>query len=246
MDPQPRAIELEVEIAAAQEEVWAALTEADGLVGWYVAQASVTPGEGGRIWASWGTEMEGAARIEVWEPPDRLRQRAPEDAPAAEQLVVEFTLSTRGNRTVLRLVHSGFGKDTWEDEYDSLATGWPLFLAVLRYYLEQRRGSLTRTFARFLRLEASGVQVWSALVAPGLPLGDESRLHVVPGKVLAVTVPALEGAVLALFVEQVRGQAMATLMLFTYDLDPDRAEEAWNRLEGGFAATIEEAGRATV
>ena len=63
-----RKFESEIEIAASAQTVWAALTEADGIRGWFAPEARVTPGVHGSVWASWGPGMEGESRIECWEP----------------------------------------------------------------------------------------------------------------------------------------------------------------------------------
>jgi uncharacterized protein YndB with AHSA1/START domain len=56
---QERRVESEVAINAPVDEVWKALTEADGLKSWFPLEARVTPGLGGKMFASWGADCEG-------------------------------------------------------------------------------------------------------------------------------------------------------------------------------------------
>jgi hypothetical protein len=81
--------------------------------------------------------MDWETPIEVWEPNRHLRASA-----------VDYFIEARGGETVLRIVHSGFGADAWDEELDTLNGGWRAFLATLRNYLEKHRGE-SRTFIWF-------------------------------------------------------------------------------------------------
>ncbi len=72
-EQQTRGHEHEIEIAAPIDLVWKAITNAAELSRWYVQEARVEEKEGGRYWVSWGSGQEGASRIEVFEPNQRLR-----------------------------------------------------------------------------------------------------------------------------------------------------------------------------
>src|SRR5262245_30524750 len=67
-----RAHEHVLEIAAAPEAVWKAITEAEELVRWFPQDAKVKPGKGGEIVYCWGG-LEGRCRILAWQPPKHLR-----------------------------------------------------------------------------------------------------------------------------------------------------------------------------
>src|SRR5258708_2368029 len=78
-----RQIELEIEIAASPEEVWRAVSTAEGISSWFALVAKVEPGVGGTISIAWTPEMEGSSRIDAWEPGRRRgagRQGAPRGA----------------------------------------------------------------------------------------------------------------------------------------------------------------------
>ena len=67
-----RRREHHIEIRTPIEAVWKALVDADEIVRWYAPEAEVEPREGGRYWVSWGEEMAGASRIDVFETERRL------------------------------------------------------------------------------------------------------------------------------------------------------------------------------
>lgn len=149
-DATDRTFSMEIDIDATPDQVWSALTEAKELVRWFPLQASVTPGPGGTMSWGWDDRWAWTSHIERWEPGKQLtlvEKRPAFDAkgdPLPHQphaLAMEFTLTTEAGKTRLRLVHSGFGQgENWDDELDSVSTGWQFELRSLRHYLEQYRG----------------------------------------------------------------------------------------------------------
>ena len=133
---EEKTVEAEITIDADAATVWRALTEGEELKRWFPLDARVTPGEGGAVWLSWGEGMDWEAPIEVWEPNRHLRTIDPPPS----KLAVDYYIEAKGGQTVLRLVHSGFADDAWDDELETLSGGWRAFLATLRNYLEQHRG----------------------------------------------------------------------------------------------------------
>jgi uncharacterized protein YndB with AHSA1/START domain len=146
-----KKIEAEIAIDATPEEVWRAISEGEKLKQWFPLDARVTPGEGGKVWLSWGEGAEWESPIEVWKPSKHMRtvdvMPGSEGGPPV-RIAVDYVIESRGGQTVVRLVHSGFAEDTWEGEIDSLESGWASFLANLKLYLERHRHE-TRTVARF-------------------------------------------------------------------------------------------------
>src|SRR5512134_330311 len=120
-----KTIDTVLEIAASPDAVWRALTDPVELTRWFPLEAQVTPGVGGRIRWSWGEPIVSEASIETWEPTRRLRlieqtnlgdHVTPEEGRLPGR-VLEFTLEPREGKTILRLVHSGFGDEAeWENE----------------------------------------------------------------------------------------------------------------------------------
>ncbi|MEM9554135.1 MAG: SRPBCC domain-containing protein [Acidobacteriota bacterium] len=135
-----RQLEFRLEIEAPREAVWRALTEAAELERWFPFQARVEPGVGGFIELSWDGAFDAVNRIEAW---DRLRhlQTGWFEGDSPGPLLVDYFLEGEGGRTILRLVHHGFGADEdWDDLYDGIRHGWCFELRCLRHYLERHHG----------------------------------------------------------------------------------------------------------
>jgi len=138
----PDRIERTVVLAHPPHEVWAALTTAEGLGGWFGDHATidVRPGGAGMMTFASGVSVE--MRIErveeprvfgfTWRIPD-----LPEDDP--RRTYVEFTLEGAHAGTRLQVVETGFAQllvDTRRTTYDSHAAGWASELAELAGYLD--------------------------------------------------------------------------------------------------------------
>ncbi|MGQ0641698.1 MAG: SRPBCC family protein [Gemmatimonadaceae bacterium] len=138
MPDETRAVEVTLDIDAAQDAVWNALSDARELVRWFPFQAAVTPGPDGSVQWSWDGKWTWESKIDAWEPGRRLRlvqdQQRPFDVEggllppgevAAAHMVMDFTLETVAGKTRLRLVHSGFRRGgAWDDEIDGVRVGW--------------------------------------------------------------------------------------------------------------------------
>lgn len=142
-------IEREVEIAAPIRRVWAVLTEAEHVGVWFGdAGAEIDLRPGGAMSFTWTRHGTSRARIERVDPPRFLSYRwvSLADAPGAEpapgnSTLVEFTLVDRGERTLLRVVESGFGDLDRAPEVRAAAiadntAGWRAELDELRVYAE--------------------------------------------------------------------------------------------------------------
>lgn len=149
-----RSHEQEIEIDAPPEVVWKAITDPRELERWFPLRAEVAPGADGRLTYSWGEGITGTCRIDVWDPPRRLRtgwmpEFLPQSATPAERarVAVDWTLVGKGGKTVLRLVTSGFGSSAnFDQEYDGTRRGWNYELAALQHYLERHRARERRAF----------------------------------------------------------------------------------------------------
>ncbi|MCB9838429.1 MAG: SRPBCC domain-containing protein [Phycisphaeraceae bacterium] len=183
-----RTAELEFEINAGVEDVWAAITEAEHLMNWFPLTAEVEPGPGGSMLMTWGDAFKGECRIEVWEPNMRLRTTFL-DSPNSEgepmRTYVDYYLEGRGGVTTLRLVHSGFGEGAaWDTLYDAVSRGWAAELRSLRHYIENHFGRRRAVAWVVQPFESSESEVWSKLVSDrclglkGLDsLGQDDRYH---------------------------------------------------------------------
>ena len=137
----PRAIELEVEVAGTPEEVWQAIATGPGIGSWYVPH-TVEEREGGAATASFGPgpEMQVSGRVAAWDPPRRVVF----DGGRGRGLAFEWLVEARdGGSCVVRLVNSGFGHGgEWDAQYDAMTEGWKLFLFNLQLHLAHFRGQV--------------------------------------------------------------------------------------------------------
>jgi uncharacterized protein YndB with AHSA1/START domain len=133
---EEKKVVAEIAIDADADAVWRAVSEGEELKRWFVLAARVRPGVGGAVWMSFGEGMDWETPITLWEPNRHLRA---EDPPPST-LAVDYFIEARGGETVLRIVHSGFAADAWDDEIDTLNAGWRAFGATLKNYLERHAG----------------------------------------------------------------------------------------------------------
>lgn len=171
-----RKIEKSIEIAAPIEAVWNALTDAEELMRWFPLDARSTPGTGGAIWYSWGPPYEGESRIEIWDPPHRLKlagdwAHSEGDEPqkveghGPEQVAMDFILEGEAGKTVLRLVHSGFNVGAeWDDEFEATVRGWEQEFLGLKHYLENHAGQNRKAVWARIKVETSRDEIWNRVV----------------------------------------------------------------------------------
>ena len=147
-DRKSRSHEHEVIIDADPDDVWQAITDARLLTRWFPLGAEVAPGPGGHIRLSWGKDFDYVCPITAWEPGRHLRISwmdplyTPEGGEEKRRgVAVDWILEGRGGRTVLRLVHSGFGAArAWDEEFDATRRGWAFELLSLKHALERHAG----------------------------------------------------------------------------------------------------------
>ncbi len=264
-----RKTDVEIEVAASPDAVWKALTDAEELARWFPMAARVKPGVGGSIFLSWGPGCEGEAPITAWEPGRHFQWQekaiAADGSPEPERrLIIDWKLESRGGKTFVRLVNSGFlAAADWEDEYfGSTNYGWRFMLLNLRHYLEHHAGQnrqvawprkkipLSREEAYRRLVSANGVfrAAAESSLRPGAHYALESSLgESYSGRVefvhaprgFCVTVESLNNALFWVTIEGAPGKHDVQLWLSAYGL-PDEVvrsfEERWlKRLEELFA-----------
>ena len=109
----PDRIERTVEIAHPPDQVWAALTTAEGLAAWFGDEAAIDLRPGGSAWMKWGSGYTADMRVERVEEPTVFGFTwhifgLPEDDP--RRTYVEFTLEPVGAGTRLTVVETGFAQ----------------------------------------------------------------------------------------------------------------------------------------
>lgn len=141
----PDRIERTVELPHDRERVWAALTTAEGLGGWFGSSADVDLRPDGIAHVRWAEyDAEGTLRFTVVEPPERFAwswgiEGLPKDDPRRTH--VEFTLTSAGSGTRLTVVESGFAQLPEElrgKAYDGNVDGWRQELGELATWLDAR------------------------------------------------------------------------------------------------------------
>jgi uncharacterized protein YndB with AHSA1/START domain len=150
----PRQHITEIEIDATPDQVFRAVSEAEEIKRWFAPIARVDPRVGGEYFISWGPGMEGApSTITIYEPGRRFaaakERSTPYGADASAQpgppltIVVDYQIEAiAGGKTLLRLVHSGFGQGAgWDNEFEATRTGWTEFMQALKRMLEERRNT---------------------------------------------------------------------------------------------------------
>lgn len=220
--------EMQVTLDAPVEAVWKALADGEELRRWFPIDARVTPPtaeKAGSIFLSWGPGCEGEGPIAIWEPQKRLLWTESHEG-GAVMIGVDFHLEGRGGQTVLRLVHSGFGRGAkWDDYYDSISNGWKFELSSLKHYLDRHRGR-DRVCTWMPTPSAMPMaQVWKAIAPEGALVsggsldghteggayrftGPDRRvysgkvLRSVANKVFAGTVSELDDAVMRIEIER--------------------------------------------
>ena len=172
MPEQVREHENIVEIDAPIEEVWKAITEAQEIARWFAPKMTVEPGAGGFVLAEWGPNLHWKTVIEVWEPNKHLRTvevrdhimtAAPDAVPLEPcRLVQDYYLEAKGGKTVLRLVHSGFGTSSkWDQEYEGTRDGWAGCFLRLKSLLERHKSDSVHN--GFLTAMCYGIDHLSAM-----------------------------------------------------------------------------------
>lgn len=140
-------IQREIVIEASRDRVWAVLTEAKHIAGWFGdASAEVDLWPGGKAAFSWKEHGTHRAIVQQAEPPEFFSYRWARgtDVEPAEgtSTLVEFTLTEVPAGTLLRVVETGFASlHASPAEQAQAATeniqGWTAELAELKEYAEQ-------------------------------------------------------------------------------------------------------------
>jgi uncharacterized protein YndB with AHSA1/START domain len=143
-----RSHETVVDMKAAPEEVFRAVTDPEQIVKWFCSESRVEPRVGGEYFFSWGGGMDGSSTISAWEPGKHFgtwseRSMAYSSQGAVETGVVQkmcvdyYMEPVGGGLTRLRLVQSGFGPEAaWDAEFADTKTGWADFLEKLKALFE--------------------------------------------------------------------------------------------------------------
>lgn len=237
-----RSHETRAEIDAPIEMVWKAITHARDIERWFAPKMSVEPQVGGAVIADWGPGVEWKTVIEVWEPNRHLRlvetrDRALSASPVTEmlepcRLVQDYYLESQGGKTIVRLVHSGFGtSEAWDTEFEGTRGGWAACFVRLKQSLEAHRNDDVRN--RSIPWHCAGVNAAAGMkrleaAIPG-PFEEMQRARYEVCGLL----PALNGSVLTISVQPSPLGSSAYIELLLYAVSgaqADAAESYWRTL----------------
>ncbi len=161
------AIERVLDLQAAPDRVWAALTDPAEISQWFGTETELELTVGAEGWFTFGDEGRFAVRLEALEPPTRLAWRWAEDPDTAldagpTSLVVWTLEPGRDGGTTLRLRESGLRA---ERNLEMNTAGWFEELAELRGHLAVEPWQVP--IRRRLELRADRDRVWRALSDDG-------------------------------------------------------------------------------
>lgn len=195
-----RVIRDEMRIAAPPEAVYRAWCDPESITGWFLGRMEGRMEAGETVTWYWDTEGPGVSqRVLVADAPHRIVTAM--DLPQGVSYL-EVTIEQEEGHSVLRLVQSGFGEGPeWDDEYESMLSGWMVALAVLKFFAKRYMGRGRREilvlrdapFDREVVLELQrtegGLAQWlTRSGAPGDAVGEPVRLVLENGTTLTGTV----------------------------------------------------------
>jgi len=158
-----RSIAVEVEVAGTPEEVWEAIATGPGISSWFVP--TEVDAAAGTSTTHFGPGMDSVAKITAWDPPRSFMAESSDMGPDAPAMATEWIVEARdGGKCVVRVVHSLFAStDEWDNQLESLETGWPPFFRILALYLSQFRGQRCSYFSVMSIVPGPQEPVWESL-----------------------------------------------------------------------------------
>jgi len=139
--PVPNRIERTLDLKHSRDKVWAALTTAEGLGGWFGSNARIDLHVGGEAHVEWEESYQATLWIQTVEPLEKFAytwaiEGLPKEDPRRTH--VEFTLESTDFGTRLIVVETGFSQlpDELLSAYKGNAQGWRDELTELVEYLD--------------------------------------------------------------------------------------------------------------
>jgi len=246
-----RWVSVETEVPGTPEEVWEAIATGPGVTSWFVPMKADEAA--GTITHSFGPGMDSVAKRTVWDPPKRCAAESGGLGPNAPAMATEWTVEARsGGTCVVRVVHSLFtSSEDWDDQLESIESGWPALFGLLALYLKHYRGQGCTNICAMVFVQGQESAVWEKLTgalglnggskradAPALT-GKVEQLHGAPHAyaILRLEEPAPGLA----FVNActMGGMVMAGVRLYLYG---NRGAEAGAQAQPAWEAWLPQAG----
>lgn len=191
------------------DRVWQALTDAERLTECFATDAEIVLVPGGPYSISWFSDWAWPFAVREVLPHRTLRLAAetrpfdahgrPVDTAPAVELILEFHLEDAGDRTLLTIVHSGFGEGQgWDDELEGVTAGWQVEAHVLGHYLRHHFGRPRHQAWVRHTADRTATALWRWLMTPGIIFTDTAALDAAAGPIVApfVTGDTINGRVL--------------------------------------------------
>jgi uncharacterized protein YndB with AHSA1/START domain len=253
-DHKGRMIRAEIETCATPQQAWEAWANPEKIAQWFTDRASGEAKPGGTM--TWFFDKfgyvlpytvvdaePGKLLVLKWEPPQ------------GDAGILEVGIARQGGTTLVKLINSGFREGAaWNDEYEGVASGWKMALAILKHYLENhfarskttifvlRSASFNYDQLRGYFLDETKLGRW--LTTSGsigkvgdsceLKLRDDGTLH---GQVLAVTQREVTvswkeiGGTLELKAFAMGSQRMLGVRVFSWRLNESETKEIESQIE---------------
>ena len=127
-----------VTIDAPIPVVYMALTEQEGLAGWWTADTVANPSVGSIAAFQFGDRYHNTMRIEVLDPEKRVEWTCLDGDSEWVDTTFVFDLEGREGSTVLRFTHGGWREMT--DFYATCNYHWGFYMRSLKAYCETGKG----------------------------------------------------------------------------------------------------------
>jgi uncharacterized protein YndB with AHSA1/START domain len=145
-----RTIRDEIRTTASPQQAWEAWADPEKIAQWFTDRASGEARAGSIVTWNWEKFFQVAMQYEVLESVPGERLALLWSAPGRDPGIIEVIIERAGSETVVRLVNSGFGEGAeWDEQYEGVASGWRMALALLKLCLENYFGEPRQTFQAF-------------------------------------------------------------------------------------------------
>jgi uncharacterized protein YndB with AHSA1/START domain len=141
-----RTIRASIRSTATREQIFESWVDPEKLAQWFPDRAEGRAVEGG-VQKWFFDRFNYALPYEVYDavPGEHLVYTGA--MPGRSPFFLEIELTSDGGSTVVTLTNSGFlDKEGWDEEYEGIASGWQMALAVLKLYAERYYGRPRRQF----------------------------------------------------------------------------------------------------
>ena len=129
----------QVGIQASSEKLYAALTEIEGLKGWWSEHSSIEPKEGSLASVSfYNNAVTFKLRLAQLIPNKKIVWAVEGGPPDWADTTITWTLSENEGQTMLHLAHRGFAST--EGNFASVNYNWGWYVTSLKFYLEKGKG----------------------------------------------------------------------------------------------------------